>query len=122
MVSEDAEWHRLTQLADVASVIVETVGGTMRMWPRLQRQLFMQRNLTYAQRFLLVVFLLHNACNPVLMLEYFHLNGSLRDMQALRHVQSLIRSWQNDAEWCKRYYTFDFYHGGLRRLDGSPYP
>ena len=71
---------------------------------------FSERSLEYVEHFKLTLFLLWNGVSPAHVMRWYRVRGLLRDVAAVKHVESLLQEWNaNDPKW-DRYFTFCLTH------------
>ena len=75
------------------------------LWPSYMQTLVQRLNLQYHQRFVVVCFLMGNGCPPKQVRQFFK-DGRLRDNSAHMHIESLIKTIQENTK-IKKWYYYD---------------
>ncbi len=82
------------------------------------RFLLLQKNLRYGQRFYLSLFLVSNGVNPVMIMQYFQENGSLK-YDAVKSIQAMFEEYKQRSEKSREWYSFDLTNGQWETMDGK---
>ena len=82
------------------------------------RFLLLQRGLRYNQRFCLSLFLVSNGVNPLLVLEYFKVNKSIKE-DAFKSIEAMFNSYTNRDENARKWYSYDLINKRWENMNGE---
>ncbi len=82
------------------------------------RVLLLKRGLRYNQRFCLSLFLISNGVNPVLVMEYFKINQSIKE-DAYGSIQAMFDTYSRRDEKSRHWYSYDLINKRWENMNGE---
>jgi len=106
-------------MADPDFEVICDIIGDKSLWPRSIVQAYESRHMTYGQRFKLVIFNYVNGLNPLIFQDFCIERRTLRDDEALNHIQRISEICEAGNLYRKTWYSFNVANTCWQYLDGS---
>ena len=96
---------------------IQEIIGAANKWPFRIRRLFWTQNIKHFDRLLVAAFVYVNGLNPVIFLEWAHLNSMCRDHTGYKHFTNLLFELFDQRKY--NLYAYNVGNNRYEYLDGT---